>query len=152
MKLFCPSFAHNQMMPSRFTCDGQDISPPLNWENVPPETKSFALIMDDPDAPLGTWVHWIIFNIPASKNHLEEKIKKESNLSGGVKQGRNSWKQIGYGGPCPPSGTHRYFFKFFALDKELDLEAGITKKNLLDAMQGHILDSQEMIGLYQRSR
>jgi len=140
------------MMPSRFTCDGEDISPPLHWENAPPETKSFALIMDDPDAPISTWVHWVIFNIPASRDHLEEKIEKKSNLSDGMKQGRNSWKRIGYGGPCPPSGTHRYFFKLFALDKELSLKAGITKKKLLAAMQGHILNSQEMIGLYQRSR
>lgn len=151
MKLFCPSFAHNEMMPSRFTCDGQDISPSLEWEDVPPETQSFALIVDDPDAPSGTWVHWVIFNIPVGVSHLEEKIKKEGNLSGGVKQGRNSWRQIGYGGPCPPSGTHRYFFKFIALDIVLDLEAGITKEELLAAMRGHVLASHEMIGLYQRS-
>jgi Raf kinase inhibitor-like YbhB/YbcL family protein len=151
MKLFCPEFEHNDLIPSRFTCDGQDISPPLQWEEVPPNTKSFVLIMDDPDAPLGTWVHWIIYNIPAVKNHLEENVEREGKLPGEMKQGRNSWRKVGYGGPCPPSGTHRYFFKLFALGKVLDLEVGINKKTLLDAMQGCTLESCELIGLYKRN-
>ena len=152
MKLLCPLFVHNEMIPSRFTCDGQDISPPLQWKNAPPETQSFALIMDDPDAPIGTWVHWILFNIPAHMDQLGEDIKLGYNFPVGAKHGRNSWKRTDYGGPCPPGGTHRYFFKLFALDRALEIDEGITKKILLKEMQGHILNSCEMIGFYKRSR
>jgi len=152
MKLFSPQFTHDEAIPTKYTCDGEDISPPLSWEDFPSNTKTFTLIMDDPDAPIGTWVHWIIYDIPVNKNHLEENIVKRKNLSGGVKQGRNSWKKFGYGGPCPPTGQHRYIFKCFALDQSLELKAGITKKSLLKAMQGHILDQQKLVGVYKRVR
>jgi len=150
MELYCLSFAHNEMIPSKYTCDGEGISPPLKWEGVPPETKSFALIMDDPDAPSGDFVHWVIFNIPSESDILKEDMDKTGDLPGGIKQGKNSSGRIGYISPCPPSGTHRYFFKLYALDLEINLQAGISKQDLLNAMQGHILDSTEMIGLYQR--
>ena len=151
MELYCLSFAHNEMIPKKYTCDGEGISPPLKWEDVPSETKSFALIMDDPDALSGDFVHWVIFNIPAESDILEENMAKAGDLPGGIKQGKNSNGRPGFTPPCPPSGTHRYFFKLYALDTKINLEAGISKPELLDAMQDHILDSAEMIGRYQRS-
>jgi len=151
MELYCLSFAHNEMIPTKYTCDGEGISPPLKWEGVPPETKSFALIMDDPDAPSGDFVHWVIFSIPAESDFLEEDIETAGELPSGMKQGKNSGGRLGYTPPCPPSGTHRYFFKLYALNAEIKLKAGISKQDLLNAMQGHILDSAEMIGRYQRS-
>ena len=149
MEILSPVFAHNEMIPSRFTCDGEDVSPPLQWKNAPPDTKSFALIMDDPDAPIGTWVHWVLFNIPADVDHLVEGIE---NLPGNTKHGLNSWRRTDYGGPCPPGGTHRYVFTLYALDCELAFDAGITKKKLLNAIEGHIISTCELIGLYKRSK
>lgn len=144
------SFKNGGLMPKQFTCDGKNISPQLSWTSYPDATKSFALICDDPDAPVGTWVHWVIYNIPANINELEENFPNHKTFPNGIKQGTNDFRKIGYGGPCPPSGTHRYFFKIYALDKILDLEAGATKKQLLDAMEGHILAMGELIGKYKR--
>jgi Raf kinase inhibitor-like YbhB/YbcL family protein len=152
MKLTSPSFNHQELMPSILTCDGKSISPQLEWEDVPPGTKSLALVMDDPDAPSGTFVHWVVFDIQASIHALEENIPWEPNIQNGAKQGVNSLNKIGYTGPCPPSGTHRYVFKLYALDDFPGLEPGIHKADLLSAMQEHILEQTQLIGLYKRSR
>lgn len=144
MKLTCPDFENNKTMPSKFTGDGEEVNPSLIIENIPSGTKSLALIVDDPDAPMGTWVHWVVYNIP-----VISKIE-ENSIPG--KQGYNdSNKSRGsYGGPYPPFGTHRYFFKIYALDKELNLKEGVNKKELEKAMEAHILDQAELIGLYKR--
>jgi Raf kinase inhibitor-like YbhB/YbcL family protein len=144
MKIKSPEFENNGSIPSRFTCEGKDISPELIIEGMPQAAKSLALIMDDPDAPMGTWVHWVVFNIP-----VVDCIKEDS--APGT-QGMNTAKKMDYHGPCPPSGTHRYFFKIYALDCELDLQEGASKGALEKAMQGHILDKAELIGLYKRGR
>ena len=144
------AFEEGGLIPPKYTCDGADISPPLQWDTVPECTKSIALISDDPDAPMGTWVHWVLFNLPADTTELTENIPPDENLPGGAGQGTNDFRRIGYGGPCPPGGTHRYFFKIYALDSELDLPAGTRKKDLLKAMEGHILGEGQLIGKYKR--
>jgi Raf kinase inhibitor-like YbhB/YbcL family protein len=151
MKLTSPAFKHQELMPSVYSCDGKSISPPLDWDNLPDGVKSLALIMDDPDSS-SYYVHWVIFNIPPSSSSLEENITKEAIRPIGSRQGVNGSGRIGYTGPCPPNGTHRYFFKLYALDVLLDLDAGITKEDLVAAMQGHILEQTQLIGLYKRSR
>lgn len=146
MKLTSPAFANNDIIPSEFTCDGADASPPLIISDVPSNAKSLALVMDDPDAPVGTWDHWVVFNIaPTTKEIPKGKEPKGAD-------GRNSWGRTGYGGPCPPSGTHRYFFKLYALDTILNLPEGATKKDLEKAMQGHIIAQAQLMGMYKRSR
>lgn len=145
-----PAFKHGETIPSDFSCKGRDLSPALTWTEPPTATKSFALIMDDPDAPIGTWVHWVIFNIPASTRDLKEGMPTESQLSDGSVQGKTSAGSTGYHGPCPPSGTHRYFFKLYALDTMLDLSASANKKDLLAAMEGHILANAELMGTFSR--
>ncbi|MFC1658362.1 YbhB/YbcL family Raf kinase inhibitor-like protein [Candidatus Omnitrophota bacterium] len=142
MKLTSPVFAHNQSIPEKYTCQGEDINPPLVIEGVPGEARSLALIMDDPDAPMGTWVHWVVYDIG-----IIPRIE-ENSIPG--KQGSNNFRRKDYGGPCPPSGTHRYFFKIYALDNQLGLEEGINKASLEKAMQGHILQKAELIGLYKK--
>jgi Raf kinase inhibitor-like YbhB/YbcL family protein len=144
MKLTSPAFEHKGAIPSEYTCDGADTSPELNMADVPSSTKSFALINDDPDAPVGTWDHWIVFNIPPSVTKIE-KGKEPRGVAG-----KNSWGRTGYGGPCPPSGMHRYFFKLYALEKELDLPEGSSKKEIEKAMEGHILAQAELTGNYKR--
>jgi Raf kinase inhibitor-like YbhB/YbcL family protein len=144
------AFSNGDPIPGVYTCDGQDISPPLSWEEPPSGTESFALIVDDPDAPGGTWVHWVLFNVPGETRSLAEEVSDDAELSDGGLHGENSWNRMGYGGPCPPSGTHRYFFKLYALDTRLDLEAGASKERLLDTMEGHILAQTELMGTYQR--
>lgn len=151
IKIKSPAFVPGGKIPGKYTCDGMDISPPLAWTSGPEETKTFALICDDPDAPMGTWVHWILFNLPADIIELHENVPPEKELESGAKQGTNDFRKIGYGGPCPPGGTHRYFFKFYALDTEINLEAGATKEELLKAMEGHILAEGQLIGRYERS-
>jgi len=141
MKITSTAFAHNEFIPPKYTCDGQDAAPPLSVAEIPENAESLALIADDPDAPMGTWVHWVMYNIPPSTVNLDEN-------SGA--QGINDFKKTGYGGPCPPGGTHRYFFKIYALDKKLDLSPGATKAQLEHAMNGHIIDSGELKGLYKR--
>ncbi len=148
MTIKSPAFEEGGMIPIKYTCDGMDVSPPLLWTSVPYGTKSLALICDDPDAPVGTWVHWVIFNLPENIKELPENIPPQETLPNGAKQGINDFLQIGYGGPCPPSGTHRYYFKLYALGTELNLEAGITKAELLQAMEGHILAVAQLMGRY----
>ena len=143
-----PAFANGQPIPSDFSCDGRDISPALTWTKPPADTQSFALIMDDPDAPIGTWVHWIVFNIPASTRNLKEGTPAEPQLNDGSLQGKTSAGSNGYHGPCPPSGTHRYFFKLYALDAMLSISANADKKELLAAMEDHILANAELMGTF----
>jgi len=144
MKILSPKFENNGFIPKKFTCQGEDVSPAVIIEDIPKEAKSLALIVDDPDAPMGTWVHWVVFDIPLI-NCIEE-----NSIPG--KQGRNDFGGNNYGGPCPPSGTHRYFFKIYALDKILNLTEGIAKKELEKAMEGHVLGQAELIGLYKKTK
>ena len=150
MEIKSSAFEHNEMIPKKYTCDGEDISPPLFWDGVPDGAKSLALISDDPDAPMGTWVHWILYDLLPNEKRLVENIPPEKTLPNRAKQGLTDFKKIGYGGPCPPNGTHRYFFKLYALDSMLNLQPGATKKQLLDAMKNHILAEAELIGKYKR--
>ncbi len=151
MKIVSSAFSANEMIPKKFTCDGPDASPKLSWNEPPAKTQSFALIMDDPDAPVGTWVHWVLFDLPADTRELAEGVAKQEQLANRARQGRNDFGQIGYGGPCPPPGNpHRYFFKVYALDAKLDLKAGVTKADVERAMKGHILGQAELIGRYGR--
>ncbi len=144
-------FANGGEIPRAFTCDGEDRSPALEWSEAPAGTKTFALIADDPDAPAGTWVHWVIFNIPASAKALRGAVEKKEQLADGTRQGRNDFRKIGYNGPCPPPGkAHRYFFKLYALGTELTLSAGASKSDLERAMEGHILGRAEWMGRYKR--
>jgi Raf kinase inhibitor-like YbhB/YbcL family protein len=143
-----PAFKNGESIPSDFSCDGRDVSPALAWTEPPSRTQSLALIMDDPDAPIGIWIHWVIFNIPASTRDLKEGTPTDPQLSDGSLQGKTSAGSSGYHGPCPPSGTHRYFFKLYALDTMLSLTANADKKELLAAMEGHILANAELMGTY----
>jgi len=145
------AFSNGETIPKKFTCDGPDVSPQLSWKEAPAAARSFALIMDDPDAPAGTWVHWVLYNLPANTSQLPEGLEKQEQLATGALQGRNDFRKIGYGGPCPPPGTpHRYYFKLFALDTKLNLKAGATKADLERAMKGHILGEAELMGRYGR--
>ncbi|MBC7119287.1 MAG: YbhB/YbcL family Raf kinase inhibitor-like protein [Methanobacteriaceae archaeon] len=150
MKIRSTAFNDGERIPKKYTCDGEDISPPLIWEDIPEGTVTLALISDDPDAPSKTWTHWLIFNIPPELNGLPESVEKVGELENGIMQGFNDFGRIGYGGPCPPFGVHRYFFKLYALDTSLDLEPGTSKEELLEAMEGHIIEKTQMIGLYSR--
>ena len=150
MELKSAALKPGEMISTKYTCDGPDVSPPLSWSDPPAGTKSFALISDDPDAPMGTWVHWVMWNVPADTRALEENVPKKESLPNGTKQGTTDFRRIGYGGPCPPSGTHRYFFKLYALDTTLNLPASTAKKDLEKAMQGHILAQAELMGKYRR--
>jgi Raf kinase inhibitor-like YbhB/YbcL family protein len=152
MDLSIRSGAFNQggTIPSKYTCDGSDVSPPLSWLKGPEGTLSYALIADDPDAPAGTWVHWVLYNVPAAKTSLAENVAKLKKLEDGSMQGMNDFRKIGYGGPCPPGGTHRYFFKIYALNAALKVEPGLTKKQLLKEIEGHVLAQGELMGKYSR--
>lgn len=150
MKITSAAFNEGEMIPRKYTCDGQDISPPLTWSEIPEGTKSLALISDDPDAPMGTWVHWVYYDIPADRTELPENVSPDEKPAPGGTQGMTDFGRIGYGGPCPPGGTHRYFFKLYALDTILDLDAGTTKGALLNAMEGHILGETQLMGKYRR--
>lgn len=150
MRISSTSFKEGEMIPSKYTCDGENISPQLSWTGAPENTKSFALISDDPDAPVGIWIHWVVYNIPASVNELTEKFPNDKKLEDGTLQGITDFRKIGYGGPCPPSGTHRYYFKLYALDILLDKDAGLTKQELLKAMEGHIIAEAQLMGKYKR--
>lgn len=150
MRLASTAFTEGGMIPARYTGDGEDVSPPLAWSDTPAGTKSFALICDDPDAPRGTWVHWVVFNIPGSVNSLAEDVPPDKTLASGGQHGISDFRKLGYGGPAPPSGTHRYYFKLYALDTMLDLQPGATKAQLLDAMKGHILAEAQLMGKYAR--
>lgn len=144
------AFKEGEAIPKQYGCKGADISPPLEWSGVPADAKSLGLIVDDPDAPMGTWVHWVIFNIPPKATGLPEDVPAKDSLPDGAIQGKNDFRNIGYGGPCPPGGTHRYFFKLYALDTVLELKAGSSKADLLNTMKGHILGEGQLMGRYSR--
>ena len=148
--LTSPAFTDGSDIPAKYTCDGEDVSPPMEWRNLPQGTKSVALIVDDPDAPGRTFVHWVLYAISPDAGGLPEGVPAVDITPQGAKQGRNGFGRTGYGGPCPPSGSHRYFFKLYALDSGLDLEAGASKSDLLQAMEGHILAQGQLMGRYQR--
>lgn len=145
MELSSPAFSHEGMIPSEYTCDGADRNPPLTIRNVPAKTGSLALIVDDPDAPRGTWVHWVVWDIGPGTTEIPS-----NSVPSGALQGRNDFGKKAYGGPCPPSGTHRYFFKLYALAASPALKPGATKAQLEEAMKGHILEKTELIGRYRR--
>jgi len=149
-QLTSPAFAEGIMIPSVYTCTGRNISPPLAWEQRPAGTQSFALIVDDPDAPGGTWTHWVLYALPATATGLPENVSPDAVRPDGSRQGKNSWGKFGYGGPCPPSGTHRYFFRLYALDAIADLPAGANAGQLDQAMQGHVLGYAELMGTYRK--
>jgi Raf kinase inhibitor-like YbhB/YbcL family protein len=150
MRLQSPVFAEGGRIPRSYTCDGKDVSPPLSWDGVPEDAKSLALICDDPDAPGKTWVHWVAFNIPPAARQLPEAIAPGKTIPGGGTQGKNDFRKLGYGGPCPPGGTHRYHFKLYALDADLPLPAGATKAELEGAIAGHVLGQATLTGKYSR--
>ncbi len=139
-----PDFSDGEVIPKRFTCDAQDVSPKLEWKGPPANTESFALIMDDPDAPAGTWVHWVLYDVPADARELPERLPSQEQLANGARQGRNDFGKIGFGGP------HRYFFKLYALDMKLNLKPSVTKVDLERAMKSHIVAQAELIGKYGR--
>jgi hypothetical protein len=144
------AFQYNGFIPSRYACNGANLSPALSWTDPPEGTESYALIMDDPDAPVGTFVHWVLYNLPASARQLPEGVPRNDDVQGGL-QGVNDFPQTGYGGPCPPPGKpHRYFFKLYALDTRLDLPARARKKDVEQAMKGHVLAEAQWMGRYQR--
>jgi hypothetical protein len=151
-----PAFASGHEIPVDYTCEAGDVSPALNWSGVPSGTRSLALIVDDPDAPdpaapKMTWVHWVLYNMPADASHLPEATDRDD-LPAGTLEGKNDWKRTGYGGPCPPIGRHRYFFKLYALDTVLPDLKNPTKSELEKTMEGHILAKAELVGLYQKAR
>src|SRR5262245_56206348 len=143
------SFDARASIPSQYTCEGRDVSPPLAWSAGPPKTAGYALIMDDPDAPAGTWVHWVAWNLASTE--LAEDVKRDAKLADGTCQGKNSWGKVGYGGPCPPSGEHRYFFRVFALDRTLELPASTDADDLRAAMRGHVVAEGELYGVYKKT-
>ena len=145
------SFENGGSIPKKFTCDGEDASPQLSWKAFPQKTANFVLIADDPDAPVGTWTHWIVYDLPATQTELEESVSRTEKLPGGAQQGTNDFRKVGYGGPCPPPGKpHRYFFKIYALDVKLNLAPGASKEQVEQAMQGHVLAQGQLIGKYGR--
>jgi Raf kinase inhibitor-like YbhB/YbcL family protein len=151
LQLTSSAFHDGQAIPKKYTCDGQDVSPELAWSGAPAETKSLALIVDDPDAPSGVWVHWVIYDLPAEARGLPEIVPRDRELSNGARQGKNDFGKIGYGGPCPPSGpAHRYFFKLYALRDKTGLKAGATKAELENAMKGKILAQATLTGRFGR--
>ena len=148
------AFTDGTAIPAKYTCDEADVSPPLAWSGAPPGTVSFALIVDDPDAPAGTWVHWVLYNLPATTAELPENVAKVETLDlGGARQGRNDFQRAGYGGPCPPPGpAHRYFFKLYALDVTLPPRPAARQKDIEAAMQGHTLGTAQLVGTYARRK
>ncbi|MBA4421272.1 MAG: YbhB/YbcL family Raf kinase inhibitor-like protein [Anaerolinea sp.] len=147
-QLISPAFSHKGIIPARYTCKGENLSPQLQWADPPDGTASFGLIMDDPDALIGTWVHWVFYNIPGNLKGLPEGVPSVQAKNQYGVNGRNSWGKPGYGGPCPPAGTHRYFFKLYALDTLLDLPSGASKPDLIRSMQKHILAETELMGTF----
>lgn len=151
-KLSSRAFKKGDMIPAKYTCDAENISPPLEWGKVPRKTQSLVLIMNDPDAPSTDWVHWVIFDLPPSINNLPQAMPPLKQLANGEIHGQNDFKQLGYGGPCPPQGTHRYFFKLYALDTVLRLEPGTPANGVRQAMKDHIIAKGELMGRYQRAK
>jgi Raf kinase inhibitor-like YbhB/YbcL family protein len=152
MQITSSAFAHGGTIPTRYTCDGPDVSPPLAWSGVPEGTRSLILICDDPDAPMGIWVHWVVINIPPTMTGFQEGASRGTLDRQGVVQGMTDFRRANYGGPCPPSGTHRYYFKLYALDTVLGLDATSNKKQVESAMKGHILAEAQLMGRYARQR
>jgi Raf kinase inhibitor-like YbhB/YbcL family protein len=155
LALTSSAFVESGSIPEKFTCDGANVSPALTWSGAPANTRTFTLIADDPDAPAGTWVHWVLFDLPGTAHALPENVAHDETLAslGNAVQGRNDFKKVGYGGPCPPPGKpHRYFFKLYALDTSLGLHPGATKAQLEAAMQGHIVATAQLVGTYARKR
>jgi Raf kinase inhibitor-like YbhB/YbcL family protein len=150
MKISSTALAEAGMIPRRYTCDAENVSPPVEWSGVPAGAQTLALIVDDPDASAGTWIHWVVYDLPVGSAGLPEGIKGEATVPGGGVQGTNSFRQIGYGGPCPPNGTHRYYFRVYALDASLGLKPGATARELQAAMKGHVLAEAALMGKYQR--
>lgn len=150
MKIMSTAFKEGAPIPPKYTCDGAGKSIPLRWEDIPDGTQSLALIMDDPDAPSGTWVHWVVYNLPPTAKLLTEGLTTAPILANGAVQGKNTGKKTGYSGPCPPDREHRYFFKLYALDTMLESKLGLTKAELLEAMQDHILEECQTFGVYDR--
>jgi len=150
MFLQSPAFENGGEIPAKYGCRGSDLSIPLKFGNVPEGAKSLALIMEDPDAPMGLFVHWVIYNMPADLGGLPEGIPPEPMLDLGIRQGVNDFRKIGYGGPCPPDRPHRYFLKLYALDVPLPLDPGLSRTELLEAMRGHLIDEAELMGIYAR--
>jgi hypothetical protein len=144
------AFGEGDLIPKKFTCDGADISPELSWSQPPEGTGSMVLICDDPDAPMGTWVHWVLYGLSPDTLEISEGIPDGKVVLGGAKHGVNDFRKYGYGGPCPPGGTHRYFFKLYAVDTEVDLDPGATKDEVLDAIKGHVLAEGQLMGRYSR--
>ncbi|MCE5215084.1 MAG: YbhB/YbcL family Raf kinase inhibitor-like protein [Methanobacterium sp.] len=150
IKITSTVFDEGGVIPNIYSCNGINISPPLNWNDLPEDTESIALICEDPDAPGGIWTHWIIFNLPADTRNLPEHIMGREELDNGARHGLNDFGSVGYGGPCPPSGTHRYYFKIYALDIKLDLTSLIGRSDFLKGIQGHILDEGQIMGVFTR--
>lgn len=150
IKVTSVAFQEGQPIPRQYTCAGVNISPPLEWSGVPKAAKTIAIIVDDPDAPSGAWVHWVLYNAPADNIGFVENVPAGETLKAGGFQGKNDFEKIGYGGPCAPSGTHRYFFKLYAVDAELPLKAGATRAELEQAMQGHVVAQGQLMGTYSR--
>ncbi len=150
MEITSTEFREGESIPSKYSCDGQDISPPLAWKDIPEGAKSLALIADDPDAPGKTWVHWVVYDVPPTVNGFSESVPASEKLEKGGTQGINDFKRIGYGGPCPPSGEHRYYFKLYALDQVLNEPPGLSKQKLEQLMEGKILDQCSLMGTYAR--
>lgn len=146
-KIQSSAFNEGDLIPSKYTCEEKDIFPPLSWKDAPDNTKSFVLIVDDPDAPGGNWDHCIVFNMPETTHQLAENM---TSLPKNAEYGKNSWGNLTYGGPCPPSGTHRYYFKLYALDSLLNISAGASKKQIETAMQGHVLAETQLMGRYKK--
>ncbi len=152
MIIISPAFQEGGMIPVKYTCDGEDVSPPLSWSGIPDNAESLVLVSDDPDAPMGTWVHWIVYNIPANLKGFEEGISRGGLSGKGILQGTTDFRRQEYGGPCPPAGTHRYYFTLYALDASLKVAPGASKKQLDAAMQGHVLAKAQLMGRYARRR
>jgi Raf kinase inhibitor-like YbhB/YbcL family protein len=151
IELQSPAFQEGETIPKQYTGDGKDTSPPLRWPDPPAGTKSFALICDDPDAPRGTWTHWVLYNLPSDRRQLDEGVPARETIDGGAKQGKNDFGKVGYGGPAPPAGKpHRYHFRLYALDREVDLPAGAGRQLLLGVMKGHVLAEGQLMGRYGR--
>ena len=150
MELWSAAFQTGQPIPARFTCDGDDVSPPLSWTGAPASTKSLALIVDDPDAPSKTWVHWVVWNIPPALIELPEGVSGSATALQSAREGFTDFRKTGYGGPCPPSGVHRYMFKLYALDTTLTPPVKATKQDVLKAMEGHVLAETQLMGTYTR--
>ncbi len=150
--LTSPAFVHEQVIPRKYTCDGSDVSIPLDWTDPPAGTHAFAVIMDDPDAPRGVFTHWVMYDLPATARELEEGVPKEEELPTGSRQGMNDFNRVGYGGPCPPPGpAHRYFSTVYALSRKTDLRPRATKAQLLEAIRDHVLAQAQIMGRYQRA-